>query len=119
MLFRSEGEDRTGLHIYATNEEANDHNRHRLYKTCPDPVTIHAQDFERLAKTGRLERIHGHHAHVSKTCLTQSLHIGVNARVMLVKNIDVSDGLVNGAFGTVNEICFDSEDQFPSNIRNS
>uniref|UniRef100_A0AAR2LLI3 ATP-dependent DNA helicase n=1 Tax=Pygocentrus nattereri TaxID=42514 RepID=A0AAR2LLI3_PYGNA len=100
-----EGEDRTDLHIYATNEQVDDHNRHMLYKTCSDPVTIHAQDFERVAKTGRLERIHGHHAHVSKTCLTQSLHIGVNARVMLVRNIDVSDGLVNGALGTVNEIC--------------
>uniref|UniRef100_A0AAR2L016 ATP-dependent DNA helicase n=1 Tax=Pygocentrus nattereri TaxID=42514 RepID=A0AAR2L016_PYGNA len=87
-----EGADSTDLHIYATNEEVDDHNRRMLHRMCSDTTVIHAQDFERIAKT------------VHNTCLTQALHIGVNARVMLLKNIDVSDGLVNGAFGTVNEV---------------
>ncbi|XP_037395199.1 uncharacterized protein LOC108432566 [Pygocentrus nattereri] len=111
-----EGADSTDLHIYATNEEVDDHNRRMLHRMCSDTTVIHAQDFERVAKTGRLERKHGHHATVHNTCLTQALHIGVNARVMLLKNIDVSDGLVNGAFGTVNEVCFNNDLDFPSKI---
>ncbi|KAL6455400.1 hypothetical protein MHYP_G00361440 [Metynnis hypsauchen] len=111
-----EGQDSTDLHIYATNEEVDDHNRRMLHRMCSDTTVIHAQDFERIAKTGRLERKHGYHATVHNTCLTRALHIGVNARVMLLKNIDVSDGLVNGAFGTVNEVCFDSDQDFPLKI---
>ncbi|XP_072562264.1 uncharacterized protein [Paramormyrops kingsleyae] len=111
-----EGQDSTGLHIYATNNEVDQQNYHMLRKICSDHVIIHAQDFERVAATGRLERKHGHHANVQKTCLPESLHVGVNARVMLLKNIDVSDGLVNGAFGTVSDICFDTDEDFPSEI---
>ncbi|XP_072554803.1 uncharacterized protein [Paramormyrops kingsleyae] len=111
-----EGQDSTGLHIYATNDEVDQHNYHMLRKICSDHVIIHAQDFQRVAATGRLEKKHGHHANVQKTCLPESLHVGVNARVILLKNIDVSDGLVNGAFGTVSDICFDTDEDFPSEI---
>ncbi|XP_072564692.1 uncharacterized protein, partial [Paramormyrops kingsleyae] len=111
-----EGQDSTALHIYATNDEVDQHNYRMLRNICSDHVIIHAQDFERVAATGRLERKHGHHANVQKTCLLESLHVGVNARVMLLKNIDVSDGLVNGAFGTVSDICFDTDEDFPSEI---
>lgn len=36
--------------------------------------------------------------------LLPTLQIAVNARVMLTYNIDVSDGLVNGVFGTITHI---------------
>ncbi|XP_072563646.1 uncharacterized protein [Paramormyrops kingsleyae] len=111
-----QGQDSTALHIYATNYEADLHNHRMLQKVCSDPVIIHAQDFERVAATGRLQRKAGHHAQVYKTCLSETLHVGVHARVMLLKNIDVSDGLVNGAFGTVSEVCFGTEDDFPFEI---
>ncbi|XP_048834537.1 uncharacterized protein LOC125709770 [Brienomyrus brachyistius] len=111
-----QGQESTALHIYATNDQVDQHNYHMLRKICADPVIIHAQDFERVAGTSRLQRKDGHHAKVNKTCLAESLHIGVNARVMLLKNIDVSDGLVNGAFGTVSDVCFDTDEDFPSEI---
>ncbi|XP_076849952.1 uncharacterized protein LOC143498932 [Brachyhypopomus gauderio] len=108
--------DSTALYIYATNAEVDDHNANMLKKVCADITIIHAQDFEKVAKTGRLEKMHGHHVHTTHTSLPESLHIAVNAHVMLLKNIDVADGLVNGAFGTVAEVCFDSEDDFPAKI---
>ncbi|KAI4883077.1 hypothetical protein NFI96_008887 [Prochilodus magdalenae] len=108
--------DGTALYIHATNAEVDLHNTNMLKKLCSNNITIHAKDFERVAKTGRLEKMDGHHVHISHTSLPESLHIGVNARVMLVKNIDVADGLVNGAFGSVTEICFDADDDFPSKI---
>ncbi|XP_076872152.1 uncharacterized protein LOC143522233 [Brachyhypopomus gauderio] len=111
-----EGEYTTNLHIYATNEEVDDHNRCMLKLICSETTVIEAQDYDRIPKTGRFQRVKGHHGNVCNTCLSRSLHIGINARVMLLKNIDVSDGLVNGAFGTVNAIHFNAGEDFPSKI---
>ncbi|XP_076836836.1 uncharacterized protein LOC143482374 [Brachyhypopomus gauderio] len=111
-----EGECTTNLHIYATNEEVDDHNRHMLQLICSETTIIEAQDYDRIPKTGRFQRVKSHHGNMCNTCLSRSLHIGINARVMLLKNIDVSDGLVNGAFGTVNAIHFNAGEDFPSKI---
>ncbi|XP_076870505.1 uncharacterized protein LOC143521483 isoform X1 [Brachyhypopomus gauderio] len=111
-----EGECTTNLHIYATNEEVDDHNRRMLHLICSETTVIQAQDYDRIPKTGRFQRVKGHHGNMCNTCLSRSLHIGINARVMLLKNIDVSDGLVNGAFGTVNAIHFNAGEDFPPKI---
>ena len=68
---------------------------------CPDYVTIEAQDFRNNRETGKLELMVGHHSNVSDTCLQESSCLARNARVMLCKNVDVEDALVNGACGTV------------------
>ncbi|KAK0145467.1 ATP-dependent DNA helicase PIF1 [Merluccius polli] len=103
-------EDPTDIHIYATNAEVNEYNVKRLHDTCPDAISIEAHDFVRNPKTGRIERKVGLHRKIFNLCLPNCVSLGIGARVMLKKNIDVSDGLVNGACGTVVEIIRGKED---------
>lgn len=51
-----EGENRDDIHIFATNREVNNYNSCMSSKKSNDIVTIYTQDFERIAKTGLLER---------------------------------------------------------------
>ncbi|XP_073696195.1 uncharacterized protein [Garra rufa] len=111
-----DGDDSTDIHIYATNREVDAHNIHMLHKLCSDIVTVKAQDFERNAKTGRMEEKDGHHYRVHNSCLEKSLELAVDARIMLLKNINVSDGLVNGICGTIKELFYDDNEIFPSKI---
>ncbi|XP_041957559.1 uncharacterized protein LOC121715728 [Alosa sapidissima] len=107
---RETGEESTDIHVYATNAEVDEYNVKRLQEICPDAITIRAQDFVRNPKTGRMERKGGFHTKVFNSCLPKCVLLGVGARVMLKKNIDVSDGLVNGACGTVVEIIQSQQD---------
>ncbi|XP_048020488.1 ATP-dependent DNA helicase PIF1-like isoform X1 [Megalobrama amblycephala] len=118
---RETGEECSDVHIFPTNEEVDKYNIQRLNEVCPDAISIQAQDFVRNPKTGRIEEKAGFHTRVFNSCLDKCVSLGVGARVMLKKNIDVSDGLVNGAFGTVVHISRsqkqpDEDDDFPSAI---
>lgn len=124
MLKRREtGEECDAIHIFPTNAEVDEYNIQRLGQCCPETISIRAQDFIRNPKTGRMEPKVGFHTKVYNSCLAKFVSLGVGARVMLKKNIDVSDGLVNGAFGTVVHISrsekpHDEEynDDFPSAV---
>ena len=89
------------LHVYATNKEVNKYNIDMLKSVCSDYREILANDFKKDKTTGKLKKI----AKPSSSCDTDSLHASLllaeGARVMLTRNVDVSDGLVNGATGTV------------------
>ncbi|XP_058472555.1 uncharacterized protein LOC131445864 [Solea solea] len=110
------GEVSSALHIYATNQQVNAHNIQRLYDVCRDYVTIEAQDFQNNRRTGKLELIQGHHAKAKNTYLAEQLLLGEGARVMLCQNVDVSDGLVNGACGVVTRIVKSERVQFPIKV---
>ncbi|XP_072239813.1 uncharacterized protein [Leuresthes tenuis] len=111
---RETGEDSTDIHIYATNAEVDKYNITRLQEHCPDAISIDAQDFTRSPKTGRMEPKLGFHTKVFNSCLPRCVSLGIGAKVMLKKNIDVSDGLVNGVCGTVVEIINgEDEDDIP------
>lgn len=71
-----------------------------MLEKCPDSVHIVANDYERDGN-GNLSQRQQPLISTRKCSLCRSLWLGVGARVMLSKNIDTSDGLVNGAFGTV------------------
>lgn len=111
------GEVSTALHIYPTNKQVNEHNLKQLFKSCPEHFEIDAQDFGHNNKTGKLELKSGHHAKSFNTCLEETLFLGDGARVMLCKNVDVMDGLVNGVCGTVTNVVFPSNDnKFPQTV---
>ncbi len=111
------GEVSSILHIFPTNKQVNEHNVQQLFKSCPEYVEIDAQDFIHNNKTGKLELKIGHHAKTYNTCLDETLLLGKGARVMLCKNVDVMDGLVNGVCGTVTHIVFlNNELKFPQTV---
>nr|XP_054593339.1 uncharacterized protein LOC129160189 [Nothobranchius furzeri] len=107
------GEDTEILHLFATNSDVDNHNFNMLHKQCTDIVQIKAQDFHKNPQTGRTTRIPSTLDFGKKTYLDKLLSIAPKARVMLIKNIDVSDGLVNGVFGTVCRIQFLGNNSFP------
>ncbi|XP_063411255.1 uncharacterized protein LOC134694188 [Mytilus trossulus] len=103
------------LHIYATNNEINMYNNEMIMKLSSEPKLIEAQDFEKDKTTGKLMK---RRQNFSKTniCLPTSILLAEGARVMMIKNEAVSDGLVNGVMGTVLSISEFSKGALPNNI---
>ncbi|TKS65838.1 ATP-dependent DNA helicase PIF7 [Collichthys lucidus] len=114
---RETGEDSSALHIFPTNRQVSEHNLECIRKTCPDYVCVSAQDYVNSKKTGKVVLLKGHHSIASNTCLEETLLLGKGARVMLCKNVDVADGLVNGVCGSVTDIVYgDNDKKFPRKV---
>ena len=94
------------LHVYATNEEVNNFNLTMLRKSCEDLVEIDAQDFTKDTSTGKLNLRNRPVIRSKADGLSSSLLLGVNARVMLIRNCNVDDGLVNGVMGHVSHFVY-------------
>lgn len=101
---RQTGEDCDAIHIFPTNAQVNLHNLDKLNTVCTDIVTIDAQDFEKDAKSGKLKKRESQFIQALNTNLARHVSLGIGAPILLTKNTDVSDGLVNGVFGTVSYI---------------
>lgn len=89
------------LHVFATNGEVNEHNLTMIRNTCTDLRDILAKDFERDKASGKMTLREKPFVRHKSGGMSSSLVLSVNARVMLIRNIDVSDGLVNGVIGTI------------------
>ncbi|XP_034567817.1 uncharacterized protein LOC117832690 isoform X2 [Notolabrus celidotus] len=91
------------LHIFATNRQVDAHNSATLSLLHYDITSIDADDFKKDQHTGHMKR-QGAPCKGGRSDLPDTLNVAVGVRVMLTRNIDVSQGLVNGSFATVGKV---------------
>ncbi|XP_066265421.1 uncharacterized protein [Branchiostoma lanceolatum] len=91
------------LHVFTTNPAVNEYNKGKLQQLPTETITIQCQDYTKDRQTGRLDL--NPSSKPSQTGgLRPELSVAIGARVMVTVNIDVADGLVNGACGTVVDV---------------
>ncbi|XP_062618486.1 uncharacterized protein LOC134280065 [Saccostrea cucullata] len=97
------------LHVYPTNEEVNNYNLSMLRKSCDDLIEINAKDFQKNPTNGKLILREKPFTSSKTDTLCSTLLLAINARVMLTRNSNVEDGLVNGVMGYISHISFEKE----------
>ncbi|XP_051734295.1 uncharacterized protein LOC127504021 [Ctenopharyngodon idella] len=88
------------LHVFATNKEVHGHNTETIHALHTDIITIDAEDYRKDPRTGGMKKqkkpVIG-----KKDDLLDSIEIAVGVRVVITRNLDVEDGVVNGCFGKI------------------
>ncbi|KAL3983641.1 sodium/potassium-transporting ATPase subunit beta [Sarotherodon galilaeus] len=98
------------LHIFATNKEVDAHNSSTLALLHTHIIDIHADDYRKDPRTGRMA-LQDRPLKGGKNELPDTLKVAEGARVMLTRNIDIQNGLVNGAFGKLLRVVYSENDQ--------
>ncbi|XP_078786332.1 uncharacterized protein LOC144981283 isoform X1 [Oryzias latipes] len=98
------------LHIFATNKQVDEHNCATLTLLHPDVISIDADDFQKDPQTGRMTR-QDKPGKGGRNELADTLKVAEGVRVMLTRNIDIQNGLVNGAFGKLLRVVSSGNDQ--------
>ncbi|XP_071944760.1 uncharacterized protein [Antedon mediterranea] len=114
---RETGEDcEEAIHIYSYNKDVSAWNKKMLHKKCTDIICIEAEDTE--MNTKRKDTIRDKPIKKSNQCsLPSYLWVAPNARVMLIKNVDVSKGMTNGCMGNITEIIKPDNNSKPTTIK--
>ncbi|XP_071965922.1 uncharacterized protein [Antedon mediterranea] len=113
---RETGEEcEDAVHIYPRNKQVDEWNKKMLHKICTDIVCIEAEDSVVNAK--KQSKICDKPRNSRQTSLLNYLWIALNARVMLIKNVDVKKGLTNGCMGHVYEIVKPNNNAKPVSIK--
>lgn len=88
------------IHLFATNAQVDKYNYEKLNELSAHVYTMKAEDTCKEIQTGQMS------VTISKNPrdtggLLESVELAIRARVMITRNVDTSDGLVNGMLGTV------------------
>ncbi len=95
------------INIFATNEQVRDYNKLRM-EQFQDKITIFAQDSTKDKETNTTDITVNVNQNTHDTRgLPGSLTLAPGIKVLVTKNIDISDHLVNGVTGTVKKIAID------------
>ncbi len=97
------------INIFATNEQVRDYNKLKM-EQFHDKVTILAHDSAKDKETNTTDISVNVNQNTHATGgLPGSLTLAIGIKVLLTKNIDISDHLVNGVTGTVKKIAIDQQ----------
>ncbi|XP_072052002.1 uncharacterized protein [Amphiura filiformis] len=102
------------LHLFYLNKDVDSHNERKLASLNTEMFTIKANDVDQ--RGGRIIQVHETPHRTTRaddTSLASYLNLAVDARVMLIANVDVSDGLCNGVPGIVKGIEFCNSQNMP------
>lgn len=104
------------LHVFSNNNRVNEHNETMLQKYCKNIQTILCQDFTKRA--GKLIRKAKPLLTITNfnNALQPEIQLAIGAKVMLIRNIDVSNGLCNSAIGLVTAFIQGSSPSLPDAV---
>ncbi|XP_019628628.1 PREDICTED: uncharacterized protein LOC109473188 [Branchiostoma belcheri] len=97
------GYPHNALHVFTTNKAVDEHNTTKLQQLTTETIHIQCHDYTKDRQTGQLQ-LNASSKPSETGSLRSEISVAVGARVMVTVNIDVADGLVNGACGTVVDI---------------
>lgn len=95
------------LHVFSTNAEVNTYNLTMLRRSCKDLIEIDSLDYNKDKTSGKLMMRNKPLTQSKSDGLPTTLILSINARVMLTRNCNVEDGLVNGVMGHISKFVFD------------
>lgn len=91
------------LHVFSTNAEVNTYNLTMLRRSCKDLIEIESLDYNKDKTSGKLMMRNKPLTQSKSDGLPTTLILSINARVMLTRNCNVEDGLVNGVMGHISK----------------
>lgn len=95
------------LHIFPTRKQVELYNKEQLTKLCNKTYVIHAEHYFSSSERNAHALVPMEMIPVDNSLaggLEKELMISINCRVMLTRNINTDQGLVNGAMGVVTNI---------------
>ena len=104
------------LHIFARNQAVDDHNEKAIEQLGTEIFTILAEDYTKDSCTGEMRPLLSPREHTTRRDLEGSISVAQGARVMVTRNLDVEDGIVNGTFGTIANIVSSTSDRRMVNL---